>query len=224
MLTEVEAYELLGVPRRADLTEVKLAFRRAALKWHPDSCPDDPAGAVQTFREVVEAYRIVSWACIRPAGEDAPPRATRRYTPQDFTRFEVGWHCGTPIEHEDAAQAQWGDRRFKQKVTVPTTDENLAFLGLWAASLGAAIVGALLVSTILSGFGVPLEPGVMLVVFVFLYGGGLAASIGGIVSTRRIAWVFLKLGFLARRALPRKAGEGVLPGVPGSRRLRRAGT
>src|SRR5919206_754813 len=53
-------YELLGVPRTADESEIKKAFRRLARELHPDvsELPD----ADERFREVVEAYEVLSKA------------------------------------------------------------------------------------------------------------------------------------------------------------------
>ena len=54
-----DAYELLGVPREADETQIKKAFRKLARELHPDVNPDD-AEAEARFKEVAEAYEILS--------------------------------------------------------------------------------------------------------------------------------------------------------------------
>ncbi|MGZ4430991.1 MAG: molecular chaperone DnaJ [Gaiellales bacterium] len=54
-------YEVLGVPREADDTEIKKAFRRLARELHPDVNPGDPAAA-DRFREAAEAYEVLSGA------------------------------------------------------------------------------------------------------------------------------------------------------------------
>ncbi|MES2405112.1 MAG: molecular chaperone DnaJ [Pseudomonadota bacterium] len=51
-------YEILGVARSASDEEVKKAFRRLAMKNHPDRCPDDPH-AQDRFKEAKEAYEIL---------------------------------------------------------------------------------------------------------------------------------------------------------------------
>ena len=51
-------YEVLGVERTASDEELKKAFRRLAMKNHPDRCPDDPQ-AQERFKEAKEAYEIL---------------------------------------------------------------------------------------------------------------------------------------------------------------------
>ena len=53
-------YEVLGVTRTATLEEVKSAYRKAALKWHPDRNPENKTEAEAKFRECTEAYSVLS--------------------------------------------------------------------------------------------------------------------------------------------------------------------
>ena len=52
-------YELLGVPRNADDAEIKKAYRKLAMKHHPDRNPDD-AAAEEKFKDIQKAYAILS--------------------------------------------------------------------------------------------------------------------------------------------------------------------
>lgn len=54
-----DAYEVLGVDRDADETQIKKAFRRLARELHPDVNTDDPT-AEERFKEAAEAYEILS--------------------------------------------------------------------------------------------------------------------------------------------------------------------
>ncbi len=52
-------YEILGVSKSADETAIKKAYRKIAMKYHPDRNPDDKA-AEEKFKEAAEAYEILS--------------------------------------------------------------------------------------------------------------------------------------------------------------------
>jgi molecular chaperone DnaJ len=54
-----DCYEVLGVERTAEPEEVKKAYRKLALKYHPDKNPGDKASEEQ-FKELGEAYEILS--------------------------------------------------------------------------------------------------------------------------------------------------------------------
>src|ERR1700676_507573 len=53
-------YEVLGVQRTAAVEEIKAAYRKAALKWHPDRNPQNKQEAEVKFRECTEAYSVLS--------------------------------------------------------------------------------------------------------------------------------------------------------------------
>lgn len=51
-------YEILGVEKGADEKDIKKAYRRVAMKYHPDRNPDDPK-AEEKFKEASEAYEVL---------------------------------------------------------------------------------------------------------------------------------------------------------------------
>ncbi|HHN78839.1 MAG TPA: molecular chaperone DnaJ [Phycisphaerales bacterium] len=59
MTTTRDYYEILSVERTADGDEIKRAYRRLAMKYHPDRNPDDP-DAETKFKEAAEAYEVLS--------------------------------------------------------------------------------------------------------------------------------------------------------------------
>ncbi|MFG0331244.1 MAG: molecular chaperone DnaJ [Phycisphaerales bacterium] len=59
MATTRDYYEVLGVERTANGDEIKRAYRRLAMKWHPDRNPDNPDAEVK-FKEAAEAYEVLA--------------------------------------------------------------------------------------------------------------------------------------------------------------------
>jgi molecular chaperone DnaJ len=53
-------YEVLGIERTAGADEIKSAYRKAAMRWHPDRNPDQKKEAEGRFREASEAYSVLS--------------------------------------------------------------------------------------------------------------------------------------------------------------------
>jgi molecular chaperone DnaJ len=64
--TQQDYYEILGVARDCTADQIKSAYRKAALKWHPDRNPENKAEAEENFRLASEAYSVLSDPQKRP--------------------------------------------------------------------------------------------------------------------------------------------------------------
>jgi molecular chaperone DnaJ len=71
-------YEVLGVPRTANLDEVKSAYRRLARQYHPDVAKENPKAAEEKFKELSEAYEVL-----------IDPEKRRRYDQLGFSGVET---------------------------------------------------------------------------------------------------------------------------------------
>ncbi|XP_022917763.1 dnaJ homolog subfamily B member 6 isoform X1 [Onthophagus taurus] len=56
----VDYYRVLEVPRGATTADIKKAYRKLALKWHPDKNPENMDEANRRFKEISEAYEVLS--------------------------------------------------------------------------------------------------------------------------------------------------------------------
>ena len=59
MAEKRDYYEVLGVGKNANADEIKKAYRKAAIKYHPDKNPGDKE-AEEKFKEAAEAYDVLS--------------------------------------------------------------------------------------------------------------------------------------------------------------------
>lgn len=104
-MSKADYYELLGVPKDADEKALKSAFRKAAMKYHPDRNPDD-AEAEKKFKEIGEAYEVL---------KDPEKRAA--YDRYGHAAFEGGMggpgagghHGGAGFDFSDVFEEFFGD-------------------------------------------------------------------------------------------------------------------
>jgi len=100
----VDYYKTLGVDPKADVRQIKEAYRKMAFKFHPDRNRDNPAAAEQ-MKAVNEAYAVLC----DPAKRQRYDRMRRQFGPEAYSRFrsdacslsqqrEPCWRI-TPVRH-----------------------------------------------------------------------------------------------------------------------------
>ena len=60
MVHDAKLYDELGVSPSANEEEIKKAYRKMSIKWHPDKNPDNKEEATKNFQRISEAYSILS--------------------------------------------------------------------------------------------------------------------------------------------------------------------
>ena len=58
-MAKQDFYEILGISKSASQSEIKKAYRKMAIKYHPDKNPDDKV-AEENFKKAAEAYEVLS--------------------------------------------------------------------------------------------------------------------------------------------------------------------
>jgi molecular chaperone DnaJ len=95
-MTKRDYYEVLGVQRTASDDDLKKAYRKLAIKFHPDKNPGDKA-AEEKFKELGEAYEVLS---------DANKRAA--YNQMGHAAFAPGGGMGGGTPRPGGPQQPWG--------------------------------------------------------------------------------------------------------------------
>jgi DnaJ-class molecular chaperone len=60
MASKNDYYDVLGVTKNSSAAEIKSAYRKKAVEWHPDKHKDNKAEAEKRFKEINEAYQVLS--------------------------------------------------------------------------------------------------------------------------------------------------------------------
>ncbi len=218
MATEADPYTILGVSRHAGLDEVRQAYRRAALRYHPDSRPADPAEAERTFHAICQAYRTIlgTFGPGAVAGEGLDPNRT--YTPAELARRAGGWRHGWPRGGRQGDRAPWWwPWPITQKVTVARLNETKVFVCFWVVALSVGVVVACFADQWWLVGRMPAEPnagdlGRMILMGIGVYLAVLVGTIVAIIMTRQIVSMTVQLGLRLLPAPLRRKRDRKLPG------------
>src|SRR3989344_5302988 len=90
-------YDILGVEKTASADEIKKAYRKQALEWHPDKHKDNKEAAEKRFKEINEAYQVLSDSKKRSAFD--------QFGHQAFSPGGAGRAGGSPF---GGAAGNWG--------------------------------------------------------------------------------------------------------------------
>lgn len=103
MATKRDYYEVLGVDKNADEKTIKSAYRKLAIKYHPDKNPDNKE-AEEKFKEAAEAYDVLS----NPEKRAKYDQYGHNMGPQGFPGGEGGFYSSGGMSMEDIF-ANFGD-------------------------------------------------------------------------------------------------------------------
>ncbi len=90
-------YDLLGISKDASSAEIKKAYRKQALEWHPDKHKENKEVAEKRFKEINEAYQVLS-----------DPQKRQAYDRFGHQAFSPGGGFGAGRSPFGGAQGQWG--------------------------------------------------------------------------------------------------------------------
>ena len=111
-MTEDEAVALLGVPRGADVTDVKKAYRKLAFEHHPDTNPDDAAATrrMADLNVALDLLTTLAGAQTAVARTSAPPAPPQ--TPEQRARTEA-----EERQKREATQRAWREESARSRRT-----------------------------------------------------------------------------------------------------------
>uniref|UniRef100_A0A8C9AHQ0 J domain-containing protein n=1 Tax=Prolemur simus TaxID=1328070 RepID=A0A8C9AHQ0_PROSS len=79
----VNYYKVLGVPQNASSSDIKKAYHQLALQVHPDKNPENKEAAEEKFKQVAEAYAVLSDAKKRNDYDKSRGNHTKRESRRD---------------------------------------------------------------------------------------------------------------------------------------------
>jgi len=99
-------YQILGISKNASDDEIRKAYRKLAIKWHPDKNPNNQAEATEKFKSIAEAYEVLS-----------DPTKRNEYDHKDdfpngtFSRSSSSGSTGRSQNHSQFQRGAFSDQR-----------------------------------------------------------------------------------------------------------------
>ncbi|XP_067010445.2 dnaJ homolog subfamily B member 6 [Anabrus simplex] len=113
----VDYYQILEVSRTASTTDIKKAYRTLALRWHPDKNPQNLDEATKKFKEISEAYEVLSDDKKRRVydqyGKDGLGEAARSRYRHDVDDYDLNFFPFTFRDPVDVFQEFFGSSPFQ---------------------------------------------------------------------------------------------------------------
>src|SRR3990170_4811646 len=94
MAAKSDYYDILGVSKGVSAEELKKAYRKQALEWHPDRHRENKEAAEKRFKEINEAYQVLSDPQKRSAYDQFGHQA---FSPGGGFRGSAGFPGGGPF-------------------------------------------------------------------------------------------------------------------------------
>ena len=208
-------FDILGVSPEASLEEIRLAYRRGALKYHPDNYQHNPIEAEEKFRALAKAYKAALRAHLPRYMDD---NVGEPCSPADFARMNTQWHSGRTSDRYipgNVGKPPLNQNTSKSR-SVPTVDENRVFVLIWAAATVLSIVVVFSAGT----FGLlgSVEDGmelshilIMEITALVIVAAVIAGTIYGIILTRKTIWLTLQFGIRLLPFIPKIRKSKQLP-------------
>ena len=197
-------YQVLGVDKKASADEIKKAYRKLAVKWHPDKNPNDKA-AEEKFKKISEAYAVLSDAKKREEYDQfgSADRYRQQYSQEDIfrdfdldeilrsfgfgsgrgrTTFRTSRRAGGPQDYEDPFSGIFSGGGGRHYANMPQKGQDVEYnlsISLEESVMGSDKKISLQMENRIEDINVKIPPGISSGKKLRLPGKGLAGYNGG---------------------------------------------
>ena len=197
-------YQVLGVAKKASADEIKKAYRKLAVKWHPDKNPNNKA-AEEKFKKISEAYAVLSDAKKRDEYDQfgSADRYRQQYSQEDIfrdfdldeilrsfgfgsgrgrTTFRTSRRGGGPQDYEDPFSGIFSGGGGRHYANMPQKGQDVEYnlsISLEESVMGSDKKISLQMENRIEDINVKIPPGISSGKKLRLPGKGLAGYNGG---------------------------------------------